>query len=230
MIIKGVQKTTLVDYPGKVASTIFLYGCNLRCPFCFSPDLVLGGDSDEMSEEEVLSMLKKRKKYIDAVCVTGGEPTLNKKLPAFLSNLKKLGFSVKLDTNGTNPGVLKKIIDAGLVDYIAMDIKAPMEKYEAAAGTSMSVEGVKKSVDLIKNSGVDYEFRTTVVPRLHKKEDILAICRWLAGSKRYYLQQFRPLKTLEKEFGKEKPYTPQQMKELAGLAKPFFETCEVRNL
>jgi pyruvate formate lyase activating enzyme len=232
MLIKGIQKTTLVDYPGKVASTIFLYGCNFRCPFCFSPELVLEEKSPtkNFSQGEILSLLEKRKKYIEGVCITGGEPTLNKELPDFIMDVRNLGLLVKLDTNGTNPDLLERMLIKGILDYVAMDIKAPLEKYEAAAGVKMNLNTIKKSTELLKNSGIDYEFRTTIIPRLHGRDDILSICSWLKGSKKYCLQQFRPFKTLDKEFKSEKPYTSKQMQAIADMARPFFDVCEVRNL
>lgn len=231
MLIKGIQKTTLVDYPGRVASTIFLHGCNFRCPFCFSPSLVLEDEKNEnFSEDEILDILDKRKKYIEGVCITGGEPTLNNELPDFMSRIKRAGFLVKLDTNGTNTGMLGMIVERGLVDYIAMDIKAPLEKYHIAAGIKLDTSIIEKSVEFIRSCGVDYEFRTTVVPKLHSREDILSICRWLEGAKRYFLQQFQPLDTLDKTFKNERPYAPEQLRELAELARPFFEICEARNI
>ncbi|MBI5061071.1 MAG: anaerobic ribonucleoside-triphosphate reductase activating protein [Candidatus Aenigmarchaeota archaeon] len=233
MLIKGIQKTTLIDYPGHVASTIFLFGCNFRCPFCFSPNLVLDerkNSTKTFTEKEVLETLLERKKYIEGVCITGGEPTLNKELPEFLSRLKKNSFLVKLDTNGSNPEMLEDLTAENLLDYIAMDIKAPREKYHEAIGVTIDTRIIERSVNFIRGCGVEYEFRTTVVPRLHKKEDILSICKWLKGSRRYCLQQFQPMQTLDKTFKSEKPYTPLQLKEFAKIAEPFFEVCEVRNI
>jgi pyruvate formate lyase activating enzyme len=162
--------------------------------------------------------------------VTGGEPTLNSDLPVLLSKIKLLDMSVKLDTNGTNPGMLENLVRKKLVDYIAMDIKAPLEKYSTAAGVFVDREKIAQSVDFLKECGVDYEFRTTVVPALHSREDILAICHWLGHAKRYSLQQFLPAKTLDQRMAAIRPYTPQQMKELAELAGPFFDACEVKNM
>ena len=229
--IKGFIPTSLIDYPGKIASIVFFPRCNFSCPFCFNPEMV--NDSEELKEidpENIFSYLESQRKWIDGVCLTGGEPTLHEGLPELISEIKKRGFLVKLDTNGSNPEMLKKLLDEKLVDYVAMDIKAPLEKYEKSANSKVNLGNIKRSVDLIRSSGVEYEFRTTVVPELFDKNDAIAIGQWLKGSKKYFLQQFRPDKTLNKSFQSQKQYTPEQLKEFAELAKPYFEKVEVRGI
>jgi len=229
MLIKGLVKTTLIDYPGKVACVVFLARCNFRCPYCQNPDLVAGyGELPTISEEEVFRHLKSRKKWLDGVCVSGGEPTLNEELPEFLRKIKSLGFLVKLDTNGTNPEMLRKLLDEKLIDYVAMDIKAQLERYEEVVKAKVNLEKIKKSVEIIRSNDVDYEFRTTVVPGLLNSEDIEKICSWLRGSKRYYLQQFRPDVTLDVSFRKVAPYRREEMLKYHNMVKDNFEVCEVR--
>lgn len=231
IIIKGFIPTSLIDYPGKIVSVVFLPRCNFHCPFCFNPDIV--NDSAELKEiepEEIFKHLESQRKWIDGVCITGGEPTLHEGLPEFISEIKKRGFLVKLDTNGSNPEILKKLIDEKLVDYVAMDIKAPLEKYEEVARGKVNLNDIQKSVDLIKNSGIEHEFRSTVVPELLNKNDMAAIGKWLKGSKRYCIQQFRSEKTLDKNFQNKNTYTQEEMKELADVARPFFEHVEIRGI
>src|SRR3990172_8063647 len=168
MILGGFQKITLIDYPGKLATTVFTVGCNFRCPFCHNPELVdLKLVHNEESEKEFLAFLKKRKGKLEGVCITGGEPLIQPDIIDFIKKIKKLGFFVKLDTNGTRPDVLKKIIDAKIIDYIAMDIKNQLKFYDKTTGTKVDKNRIKLSVDLIMNSHIPYEFRTTAVPGLH---------------------------------------------------------------
>lgn len=192
MNIQGLQKLTLLDYPEKVACTIFTAGCNFRCPFCHNASLVTHVDPyHDMPEEEVLAFLKKRQGILDGVCITGGEPLLHTDLAGFLEKVKALGYSVKLDTNGSNIGRLKQLAEQGLVDYIAMDIKNAPNKYGETIGIQdYNLENILRSVDYLKSRAVPYEFRTTVVREFHKREDFAAIGRWLKGAERYYLQGF----------------------------------------
>ena len=191
--IQGFQKTTLLDFPGHVASTIFFGGCNFRCPFCHNGDLVLSPDKEPMfSTEEILSYLKKRQNILDGVCITGGEPTLQTDLALFLGRIKELGLAVKLDTNGYQPERLKTLCREGLVDYVAMDIKGAPYQYARICGLSnMDFSRIEASVDFLKEGATDYEFRTTVVRELHKTEDFAAIGTWIAGAKAYYLQGYQ---------------------------------------
>ncbi len=230
MLIGGLQKVSLVDYPGRVAATIFTVGCNFLCPFCHNPELVkVGSDTHQLylPEEEVLEFLTSRQGMIEGVCITGGEPTLQSDLAEFLAKIKALGFLVKLDTNGARPQVIKDLIGRGLLDYIAMDIKGPLGKYQKITNAEINMENIQASTQIVRNF-LDYEFRTTVVPGLHDKEDFLSIARWLEGAKKYYLQQFRSEKTLDVIFGSVKPYSDEKLIDFCQMIKPYFEVCEVR--
>ena len=193
MRIVGLMKTTLLDYPGKVASTIFTGGCNFRCPYCHNGDLVLNHTTMEpYSEEEIFSHLNKRKNTLNGVCITGGEPTLQTELPEFIRKVKSLNLLIKLDTNGTNPAMLRSLLDEGLLDYVAMDIKHCKSKYnDVACMNPLDLQNIEESVDILKNCNIDYEFRTTVTRELHKMEDFEEIGKWIEGSKAYYLQPYK---------------------------------------
>ena len=192
MIINGFQKLTLLDYPGRVACTIFTAGCNMRCPFCHNASLVTHIDSENtFSVEEVLSYLKKRQGILEGVCITGGEPLLQSDIKEFITEVKNLGYSVKLDTNGTFPDKLKDLVSSGLVDYVAMDIKNSKAKYKMTAGTeNLDLSKIEESVDFLINGNIDFEFRTTVVNEFHTVEDIQDIVVWLKGTPKYFLQNF----------------------------------------
>ncbi len=195
MEIKGFIEASFVDWAGKLCSVLFLSGCNFRCPFCHNVNLVLKPEKlDTISIKYLLNKLKKEKDWIDGICITGGEPTLHKGLLKLCSTLKNMGFLIKLDTNGTNPEILKKLIDQKLVDYIAMDIKAPLieKKYSNAAGVKIekNLDKIRQSIELLKKSNMDYEFRTTVVPTLHTEDDIKQICYTLKGCQKFFLQKF----------------------------------------
>jgi pyruvate formate lyase activating enzyme len=236
MTFRGWQKTSLIEYPGRVSTVLFTGGCNFRCPFCYNAELVLSPENlPAIEESEVLRVLKKRRKLYQAVVVTGGEPTLEKGLPLFFSKVKKLGLLTGLETNGTNPGMLRELIRRKLVDFIAMDVKAPLtrEKYMKSAGIKdrKLFEGVKKSVRLIIKSGMDYEFRTTVHPRLHKEEDILKIAEQLKGAKKYVIQQFTPRETtIDGSFSETKPYPDGKLLEVKKRIEGVLKSCEVRNI
>ena len=230
--IGGFQKTTLIDYPGRVACTIFLIGCNFRCPFCYSAELVLPEKikkQPRISEKELFDFLREKQGLLEGIVICGGEPTINKDLPEFIKKIKNLGFLVKLDTNGSNPEMLKKLIDENLVDYVAMDIKAPKEKYEMAAGVKINLADIEKSIKILKAGEVDFEFRMTVVPTLHTKEDIIRIAKWISPAKKFSLQNFRAEKTLNPGFAKIKPYPDEFLESIKKEISPYFETCEVRN-
>ena len=191
MIIKGLQKTTLLDFPGKVACTVFTGGCNFRCPFCHNASLVLrAGEVDDISEDEFFSYISKRKGILDGVCITGGEPLLSKDIENFIRKIKSMGLLVKLDTNGTFPDKLEALLDEGLLDYVAMDVKNTKEKYALTAGVSEYPEAIEKSIRLIMQKAPDYEFRTTVVSELHSPQDIVDIAKWLNGTKHYFIQSY----------------------------------------
>ena len=190
MLIGGFQKMTMLDYPSKVACTIFTYGCNFRCPFCHNATLVID-EAQLFSESEILSYLNKRKGILDGVCISGGEPLLQKDIFEFIKKVKDLGLLVKLDTNGSYPERLREAIDSGLVDYVAMDIKTSKENYSRVADVNVKIEDIEKSVKILLENKVDYEFRTTVVRELHTKEDFVKISSWIKGAKRYFLQCFK---------------------------------------
>lgn len=191
MLIKGFQKLTLLDYPGKTACTVFTGGCNYRCPFCHNAGLVTKLDTEIISEGEVLSHLKKRQGILDGVAISGGEPLLQGDIEEFLQKIKELGYSIKLDTNGSFPDKLKSIIDKGLCDYVAMDIKNSKERYNETIGIdNFDISLMEKSVEILRNSDVDFEFRTTVTKNFHTMEDIEKIGEWIKGTEKYYLQNF----------------------------------------
>ena len=193
MRIVGLMKTTLLDYPDKVASTIFTGGCNFRCPYCHNGDLVLDfANMEPYTEEEIFEHLNKRKNTLNGVCITGGEPTLQSDLPQFIKKIKDLGLLVKLDTNGTNPSMLRELLEAYLLDYVAMDIKHCKEKYnEVACMKNYSIEPIEESVDILMNCDIDYEFRTTVTRQLHDIDDFRSIGAWIDGAKAYFLQPYK---------------------------------------
>lgn len=226
----GLQKLTLIDYPGKIAATIFSVGCNFCCPYCHNPELVDPQKikkQPRVSEKEFFDFLIQRQGMLEGVCIGGGEPTLQADLPEFIKEIKKLGYLLKLDTNGTNPAMLERLLGENLIDYIAMDIKAPLEKYKKIVGKGVSLENIQRSVELTR-SAPDYEFRTTVLPSLHSRADILSIGRWLEGSKKFYLQQFHPTKTLKAACQKEKPFDLEKLAKICNTLKMFFDECSIR--
>ena len=190
MVLGGLQKLTLLDFPGHVACTVFTLGCNFRCPFCHNTPLVLTADTPVYDTEEFFLFLEKRRGLIDGVAVTGGEPLLQKDIAAFLRRIKDMGYAVKLDTNGAFPKVLKALTGEGLLDYVAMDVKNAPEKYDATAGCSGMLEPVMESVEFLLSGSVPYEFRTTAVAELHTEEDFRAIGKWISGCTHYFIQQF----------------------------------------
>lgn len=193
MQIHGFNKLTLLDYPGHLAATIFLGGCNMRCPFCHNASLVTDPSSQPViPAEDVLSALSKRQKVLEGVCISGGEPTLYPELPEFIEKIKALGFRVKLDTNGTHPAMIKSLVSGGLIDFIAMDIKNSKEKYALTCGIpNITMKPIEESVAYLLSSPVEYEFRTTIVKEYHTEEDMLSIGKWLNGANAYYLQSYK---------------------------------------
>ncbi len=192
MQIFGMQKTPLLDYPGKLASVIFTGGCNMNCPFCHNSELITLPKTGKISEEEVLSHLRKRSSTLDGVVITGGECTLQKDLKDFCKKVKDLGYLIKIDTNGTNPDVIASLVSEGLTDYVAMDIKNSKEKYTAICGWDfVDLNKIQESIDYLMANHVDYEFRTTVIPEFHTPEDIKNIGTWIKGAKALYLQSFK---------------------------------------
>lgn len=230
MNIGGLQKTSLQDYPEEVSSIIWTIGCNFSCPFCYNKDLVEGSIA-EIPEEEIFYFLEKRKKLIDGLVITGGEPFLQKDLKNFCKKVKKLGYKIKIDTNGSFPVKLKELIDEKLVDYIAMDVKAPRNKYGKLTNVKINVKKIEKSIDIIKNSTVNYEFRTTIIPQLLTKQDVIDIATWLKDAKRFYLQQFKidtPL--ISQKLAKVSPYSEEELLKMLEDIKPCFDICEVRGI
>lgn len=226
MKIGGVQKFSMIDYPDKIACIVFTQGCNFRCPYCHNPELVkpeMFGES--LNEEEFFDFLKERVGKLDAVSITGGEPTLQYDLIEFIKKIRDLGFLIKLDTNGTNPEMLKEIIDQKLVNYIAMDIKAPLQNYEKITGVPADVKKIKKSIELIKNSGIDYEFRTTLVKNLLSLEDLKQIGEEIKGAKKYYLQKFIPTKTVRAEMMEEKSFSDEEIEEAKKHLSKLVAQC-----
>jgi len=227
--IKGLQKTSLIDYPGKIVCTIFLADCNFRCPYCQNPDLIENPDKlPIIKEEEVIEYLKEKRKWLDGICISGGEPTIHKELVDFIKKIKKENFLVKLDTNGTNSIMIKELLDNNLVDFISMDIKISLDKYEDVAKVKINKEDIQKCVDLIRNSNIDYEFRSTILPKLHSEENIKKIGEWLKGSKKFVLQEFRSKICLDKSYEKEKPFTKEEMEKFKKLLEPYFDKVEIR--
>jgi pyruvate formate lyase activating enzyme len=231
-LIKGFQESTLIDWDGRIASIIFLGGCNFRCGFCHSKALV-----DDFTSIETIpfcriaDFLKNKKEWIDGVVITGGEPTIyENSLLDFINAIRDLGFGVKLDTNGTNPKLLKKIIENNMVDYIAMDIKAPLNEidYENAVRCSVDIEKIILSKDILLTSDFDYEFRTTIVPGIINKENIISIADDIKKAKKYCLQQFVPRDTLDPEFLLLPPYSIEDIQEMAESILPYLEKVIVR--
>ncbi len=231
MKIGGLQKLTLIDYPGKLACTVFSSGCNFRCSWCYSPELVLPEKIEHQPEFErdvFFDFLDKRIGKIDGVVICGGEPTINSDLPQFARDIKERGFSVKIDTNGSRPEMLKILLRDGLVDYIAMDLKVPLNRYQEIAGTEGDAEKIKESIEITKGSGIEYEFRTTLVPGVHKEEDVSVMAETIKGAESYFLQNFLPEKTLEEGFLGRKPFTRKELESFKKAAEPFVKKCKTR--
>jgi len=232
MVIKGFQKTTLLDFPGKVACTVFTGGCNFRCPFCHNAALVTHIDpANTISEEEIFSYLSRRKGILDGVGITGGEPLLQKDIAEFCRKIHELGLLVKLDTNGSFPERLRPLLEEGLVDYIAMDIKNCKEAYAETCGLrDMSAElpKIEESIHMIMNSGIPYEFRTTVVRELHSKERLIALAKEILGAERFFLQTFTDSGDLIGEGLS--AYSAAEMEEILSLIKPYLPSAELRGI
>ncbi len=223
MKIGGIQKFSLIDYPGKISAIVFTQGCNFSCPYCHNPELHKLKDSI-IKEEEIFDFLKKRQGKLDAIVVTGGEPTLNKDLPDFIRKIKALGFLVKLDSNGTNPEMLKILLADGLLDYIAMDIKGPIEKYHDITRSKTSLDDIKQSISIIIDSKIPHEFRTTVVKSQLAVDDFPKIANLIKGADAYYLQKFSVSKHIDESFKNEETYSDQEFEQLkTSMLKDFSE-------
>ncbi len=228
MNIQGFQKTTLLDYPKHVAATIFMGGCNFQCPFCHNKDLVLFPQQNSpMDYEEILSYLKKRKNILDGVCITGGEPSLQEHLLPFLASIKELGLSVKLDTNGYRPEILKRLCRERVVDYVAMDLKGIPEKYPEICGLSkMDLSRICASVSFLLEGTVQYEFRTTVMREFHREEDFRLIGAWILGADSYYLQSYQlSPQVISPVFS---AYTLEEMTSFEKILQPYVSHVEIR--
>lgn len=241
MVIGGLEKLTLIDYPDHLAAIIFTQGCNFRCHFCYNPMLVLPqtgkdgkkikekGLSPSFSTKDLFLFLRERYGRLEGVVITGGEPTLHPDLPEFIREIKAIGYLVKLDTNGTNPEMLGRLIKEKLVDYIAMDLKAPEGKYEETVGVPVDFRNLQKSVKMIMTSGLPYEFRTTVVPGLLAKEDFAKMGAIIKGAKRWYLQHFKSdTELIDSDYQRQLGYPAATMEEFAAIGREYVDHCEVR--
>lgn len=236
MKIGGLQPVTLLDYPQKLAAIVFTAGCNMRCPFCYNSKLVLPellSDANLYKEDEVIEFLKKRKKYLDGLVITGGEPLLQEDLADFLRKMKAAGYEIKLDTNGLQSEKLKDLLEEKLIDYIAMDIKGPLESYEKFAGLPAGQAGVTASqvadsIKLVMKSGLPYEFRSTVVKGLHSREDISGMAKAIKGAKLYYLQNYMASAPLAGEKFKGKEFFMKDMEDMRQIAERYVKKCLVR--
>lgn len=230
MKIVGLVKSSLIDYPGAICAVIFTYGCNFRCHFCHNPDLVVGSGQPLTSytEKYLLEFLEKRKGLLDGVVITGGEPLINKDIVGLIRKIKAMGFLVKLDTNGTNSIVLKGLIDEKLIDFIAMDIKNSLDKYDETVGTSVDTKSINKSIKIIMESGVGYEFRSTILPKLHTEKDFHEMGRMIKGAKKFAVQGFRPGITLDKDFENERSFTSEELKDIKKIFEGYVKSVEIR--
>lgn len=227
MIIGGLQKTTLIDYPGKVACLVFTVGCNFKCGYCHNPELHEKKDA-VISTEDFFQFLKDRRGKLEGVVITGGEPTIQPDLPKFIEKIKELNYIVKLDTQGSLPNVVDKLLKDKLLDYVAMDIKAPLNKYKEISNSLIDSENILNSINLIKNSGIDYEFRTTIVKEQLSVKDIKEIGKLIKGAKRYYLQKFIPGKVLDSTFSEKSSYSDYELEDIKRYMKKFVSVCEIR--
>lgn len=231
MILGGLQKLTLIDYPGHIAATVFTVGCNFRCPFCHNPELISNSkyQIENILEDYFFNFLGERKGKIEGVCITGGEPTIQPDIVEFVRKIKNLGFKVKLDTNGARPDVLRLLYKEKLLDFVAMDIKSDLVNYGKTTNSKVDIERIKLSVDLIRNSGVDYEFRTTAVPGLHAAKDFIEIGEWLNGSKKYVLQKYEDKgKILDPGLKKKTKGKKLDLEKIAKKIEKYFGKVEIR--
>lgn len=227
MKIGGLQKCSLIDYPGKISAIVFTVGCNFHCPYCHNPELVNETET-LIPTDEVLAFLTRRKNLLDAVTITGGEPTLHEDLIPFIRTLKEMGYLVKLDTNGTHPHIIEEVMRDTLVDYIAMDIKAPLHAYSRTVARPVDVAAIQKSITLLLNGTTPYEFRTTVVKSLLSPQDLHGIGELIRGAHTYYLQKFVPTKTLNPAFIRKTTYTDEEFNTFAEHMRTYVHECYVR--
>jgi pyruvate formate lyase activating enzyme len=228
MMFGGLEKCTLIDYPGKTAAMVYTIGCNFRCPYCHNPELVYETVERRFGEAEILAFLDTRQGLLDGVVITGGEPTMHDDLLGFIKAVKARGFLVKLDTNGTRPAMLAALAERKLVDYIAMDMKAPLRKYSRTVGRPVDTGAIKESIELLLQGLVDYEFRTTLVKALLSPEDIREIGKEIRGAKAYYLQRFVPTKLLNPQFRRKVTYTDDELTQLQHELSEYVPSCGIR--
>ena len=229
--VKGLEKFAPKDFPGFIASTVFLGGCNFRCPYCHNAELVLRPERlADIPMDFFLAYLDSRKGWLEGICVTGGEPLLAEEIESFLAVIKQRGLLIKLDTNGSRPDRLERLLEADLIDRAAMDVKAPLDRYREVTGSKVDAESIIRSAAILRASGRPHLFRTTVVPGLIGVEDIETIGRWLWGADVYQVQQFSPVGTLDAEYGRIKPYSRDEVKRLADAARPFFKDVLIEGI
>lgn len=251
MLIGGLEKLTLIDYPGKVAAIVFTSGCNFRCQFCYNPMLVWPSQETESeqskntaghprnkeqdnnpslySEDDLFHFLESRVGKLDGIVITGGEPTIHSDLPEFIKKIKDLGYAIKLDTNGTNPEMIARLLELKLVDYLAMDLKAPEDKYRLVTGLPINFQKIKESVKIIRQSGLPYEFRTTILPIILSEDDVSKMGELLQGADKWYLQKFKAdTELVNPEFKTEAPYSSSDMDRLVALGKKYVKLCAWR--
>lgn len=228
--ISGLERSSLLDYPGKISAIIFTHGCDLKCPYCHNPELVIEGfdKAKSFSEEQVLDFLKSRKGKLDALVITGGEPLVQKELLPFIKKVKEMGFLIKLDTNGTFPDKLKDLIETGYIDYVAMDVKYPKVQYIKNSIIPGVAKKIEQSIKIIMDSGLDYEFRTTYVKPLHSLESAEGIGKMIKGAKDYYIQNFRPGKTIDQTLTKKNSFTTKELEEIKKTIKKYVDNVQIR--
>ncbi|MCK4718696.1 MAG: anaerobic ribonucleoside-triphosphate reductase activating protein [Thermoplasmata archaeon] len=232
LVFKGFIPSSLVDWDGRIVSVLYVSGCNFRCPFCHNSSLVLKPDEvDTIPWDTIKAHLTGHKDFLDGACITGGEPTLHRDLPETMREIRALGMGIKLDTNGTNPDMLASMMDEGLLDFVSMDIKAPLDRrYSEVAGVDVDLDKIRESIGLLMEGSVGYEFRTTVLPRFHNVRIMEELVAAIEGAEIYAIQNFVPRNTLNPDFEKEKPFSIDELEELAKVARPHFKTVLVRGI
>ncbi len=232
MIIAGIQKLTLLDYPGKLAALLFTQGCNFACGYCHNAEMIpicKNNPQDiTLLPEKILTFLKSRGGLLDGVVISGGEPTLQPGLQQFMAKIKTMGFLIKLDTNGSNPDILQSLLNENLIDYIAMDVKHTQKKMNILT-REVEIDNIVRSMEIIKECGVDYEFRSTILPSYHKEQDIHEMGKLISGAKRWYLQNFRPLKTLNPKLRSSRSFTQKELNSYQDIAQKYAKHVNIRN-
>jgi pyruvate formate lyase activating enzyme len=229
MRVGGLQRVSLLDYPGRVAAIVFTRGCNWRCPYCHNPDLVQRSTAPDVPTQGLLSFLEGRRGLLDGVVITGGEPTVHPGLVGFARSVKAMGFLVKVDTNGSDPALLRRLLAERAVDYLAMDVKGSPDRYPDIVRRPVEMEEIRQSIGVVMKSGVDYEFRVTVLPRFHDEGEMAGIGRLLAGARTVYLQNFRPGRTWDPTFAKDRPCSPEALETFRRILEGYVERCLVRD-